>query len=87
LPKPKHHHEHDIEKSSPQVCPLCVEQIVVAVDLSSHSEKTAAYAVEIAGIFGATIYLVYVYAPPQSLFEYTTQGFHEYLEQERYVFE
>lgn len=63
---------------------LHVKQIVVAVDLSTHSEKTVAYAVKIARIFGATIYLVYVHAPPESLIEYTTQPLCEYLEAERH---
>ena len=71
------------EKQSQQLYALRVKQIVVAIDLSPHSEKTVAYAVEIARIFGATIYLVYVRAPPESLIEYTTQPLHEYLEEER----
>jgi nucleotide-binding universal stress UspA family protein len=64
-----------------------LKQIVVAVDLSSHSEKTVAYAVQIARNFGATIYLAYVHAFPQSLTEYTTQEFQEYLERERHELE
>jgi len=70
------------EQSQP-VYVLHLKQIVVAIDLSPHSEKTVAYAVEIARIFGATIYLVYVHAPPEPLIEYTTQPLHEYLEEER----
>jgi nucleotide-binding universal stress UspA family protein len=71
------------EKQSQQLCAPLIKQIVVAVDLSPHSAKTVAYAVEVARRFGATIYLVYVHALPESLTEYTTEGFHEYLEEER----
>jgi nucleotide-binding universal stress UspA family protein len=70
------------EKQSQPVCARPIKQIVVAVDLSPHSEKTVAYAVEVGRTFGATIYLVYVHAP-ESITEYTTQGFHERLEEER----
>src|SRR5258708_18148307 len=70
------------EQSRP-VYALHMKQIVVAVDLSTHSEKSVACAVKIARIFGATIYLVYAHAPPESLIEYTTQPLCEYLEAER----
>jgi nucleotide-binding universal stress UspA family protein len=62
---------------------LPIKQMVVAVDLSAHSEKTVAYAVGIAKRFGATIHLVYVHAPSEALIEYTTEEFHDYLERER----
>jgi nucleotide-binding universal stress UspA family protein len=68
------------EQSQP-VYALHMKQIVVAIDLSPHSEKTVAYAVGIARIFGATIYLVYVHALSESEIEYTP--LHEYLEEER----
>jgi nucleotide-binding universal stress UspA family protein len=71
------------EKHCQQASALPIKQIVVAVGLSPHSEKTVAYAVKIARSFGATVYLAYVHAPPESLIEYTTQGSLECLEQER----
>ncbi len=70
------------EKQSQRVRALPIKQIVVAVDLSPHSEKTVAYAIELARSFGATIYPVYVHTPA-SITEYTTQGLHEYIEEER----
>jgi nucleotide-binding universal stress UspA family protein len=48
-------------KKQPQIGPLSVKQIVVAVDLSPRSEKTVTYAVGIARGFGAAITLVHVY--------------------------
>jgi nucleotide-binding universal stress UspA family protein len=71
------------KEQSQSVYALHMKQIVVAIDLSPHSKKTVAYAVEIARIFGATIYLVYIHALPESQIEYTTQPLHEYLEEER----
>jgi nucleotide-binding universal stress UspA family protein len=71
------------EKRSQQVYALRMKQIVVAIDLSLHSEKTVAYAVEFARNFGATIYLVYVHAPPEPSIEYTTEALHQCLEEER----
>ena len=43
------------EKQSQQINGLPIKQIVVAVDLTAHSEKTVAYAIEIARTFGARI--------------------------------
>jgi nucleotide-binding universal stress UspA family protein len=51
------------EKPSQQVNGLPIRQIVVAVDLTSRSEKTVAYAIEIARTFEARIHLAYVQAP------------------------
>lgn len=59
---------------------LAIKQIVVAVDLSPHSEATARYAVEIAKAFGASIALVHVH-PVTEVNEFTTEG--GYREQER----
>jgi nucleotide-binding universal stress UspA family protein len=66
-----------------QVYGLHMKQIVVSVDLSIHSETTVAYAVKIARIFGATIYLVHVLVPPESIVEYSSESFYQYLEEER----
>jgi nucleotide-binding universal stress UspA family protein len=51
------------EQMSQQINGLPIKQIVVAVDLTSHSEKTIAYAIGIARTFGARIHLAYVQAP------------------------
>jgi hypothetical protein len=71
------------EKQRQQPYALPIKQIVVAVGPSPHSEKTVAYAVDIAQSFGATIYLFYVHAPPQSPPNTQQRGLHEYLEEER----
>ena len=42
---------------------LNIKKILVAVDLSSHSEKTAAYAVQLAAPFGASLTLLHVCSP------------------------
>jgi nucleotide-binding universal stress UspA family protein len=45
---------------------LRIKKILVAVDLSTHSEKTAAYAVELAAPFGASVTLFHVCSPKQA---------------------
>jgi len=71
------------EKQSQQVNGIPIKQIVVAVDLTAHSEKTVAYAIEIARTFGARIHLAYVQAPESST-EYATKGGNENLEVKRH---
>jgi nucleotide-binding universal stress UspA family protein len=61
---------------------LQVKKIVVAVDLSPHSEKTAAYAAGFARSFGASLILVHVFAP-EPITEFTTQEVHERFEEEQ----
>jgi nucleotide-binding universal stress UspA family protein len=68
------------ETRSQEVYALPIKQIVVAVDLTVRSEKTVAYAIEIARSFGARIHLAYV-RTPESLTESATQGVHEHLEE------
>jgi len=46
---------------------LRVKTILVAVDLSSHSERTVTYAVSIARQFGASLKLIHVYVPPSAV--------------------
>jgi nucleotide-binding universal stress UspA family protein len=53
-----------------------VRKIVVAVDLSKHSKKTAAYAAEFAKSFGASITLVHAFAP-EPITEFTSEEVHE----------
>jgi nucleotide-binding universal stress UspA family protein len=59
-----------------------IREIVVAVGLSSHSEKTACYAAEIAKSLGASITLVHVFAP-EVITEFTTETIHESYEEQR----
>jgi nucleotide-binding universal stress UspA family protein len=70
------------EKQSHQVNGLPIKQIVVAIDLTTRSEKTVAYAIEIARTFGARIHLVYV-QEPEPITEYATKGGHGNLEEKR----
>ena len=46
---------------------LRVKTILVAVDLSAHSERTVTYAVSIARQFGASLKLIHVYVPPSAV--------------------
>ena len=59
---------------------LNIKKIVVAVDLSPHSEKTAAYAVEFARSFEAAITLVHVF-PTEHITEFTSQEVHDSFEE------
>ncbi len=61
---------------------LNIRRIVVPVDLSAHSENTAAYAVALAKTFGASITFVHVF-PPKPITEITAQDFHEIYDRER----
>jgi universal stress protein F len=58
-----------------------IRRIVVAVDLSKHSKKTAAYAAAFAKSFGASITLVHAF-PPEHIGEFTTEEVHESYKQE-----
>ena len=61
---------------------LNIRKIVVAVDLSPHSEKTVAYAAQFAKSFGASMTLVHVFAP-EYITEFTTSEVHESYEEEK----
>jgi nucleotide-binding universal stress UspA family protein len=58
-----------------------VRRIVVPVDLSEHSEKTASYAVALAKPFGAAITFVHVF-PRETITDFTTEDVHTFYEQE-----
>jgi nucleotide-binding universal stress UspA family protein len=61
---------------------LPIKKIVAAVDLSPHSEKTAAYAAGFARSFGASLILAHILAP-EPITEFTTPQVHERFEEER----
>ena len=61
---------------------LNIKSILVAVDLSSHSDRTVAYAVSVARQFGASLKLIHVYAPPSSI-EFGTEDIYRLLEKSR----
>jgi nucleotide-binding universal stress UspA family protein len=66
----------------PTATSVWLRKIVVAVDLSDHSEATARYAAEIARCFNATLNVVYVYEPVP-LGEYVCESTFTILEEER----
>jgi nucleotide-binding universal stress UspA family protein len=53
----------------PSDADFSMKKILVAVDLSPHSEKTAAYAAELAAPFGASVTLFHVCPPKQAMEE------------------
>jgi nucleotide-binding universal stress UspA family protein len=59
-----------------------LRKIIVAVDLSDHSEATARYAAEIAKCFNASLSIVYVYEPIP-IGEYVCESTFTILEDER----
>ena len=71
-----------LEKTDKNTNDLNIREIVVAVDLSPHSEKTAAYAAKFAKSYGASITLVHAFAP-EHVTEFTTQEVHEGYEEEK----
>jgi nucleotide-binding universal stress UspA family protein len=58
-----------------------IRTIVVPVDLSAVSEKTASYAVGLARNFGASIRFLHVF-PPEAITEFTTGEVYEIYERE-----
>jgi nucleotide-binding universal stress UspA family protein len=61
---------------------LSLRKILVPVDLTEHSEKTASYAVALAKAFNATLIFVHVFAP-EAITEFTTDDVHAIYENER----
>ena len=61
---------------------LNIKSILVAVDLSSHSGRTVAYALSIAKQFGASMKLIHVYTPPASI-DFGAEDLYRLLENER----
>lgn len=68
--------------TTPTKTSVLLRKIVVAVDLSDHSEATARYAAELARCFGASLSVVYVYEPV-ALGEYVCESTFTILEEER----
>jgi nucleotide-binding universal stress UspA family protein len=52
---------------------ICLKTILVALDLSPHSEATARYAASFAKPFGASVVLVHVHAPIE-VNEFVSEG-------------
>jgi len=73
---------NNVETLQQQEAALNVKTVLVAVDLSPHSERTVAYAVSIARKFGASLKVIHVYAPPAST-EFGAQDMYRSLEKDR----
>jgi nucleotide-binding universal stress UspA family protein len=67
---------------TPTKASVWLRKILVAVDLSDHSEATARYAAEIARCFSAALSVVYVYEPVPFV-EYVCESTFTILEEER----
>ena len=61
---------------------LNIKRIIVAVDLSPHSERTAAYAAEFAKNVGAAVTLLHVF-PPEPCSEFGTEQLYKTYEKDR----
>jgi nucleotide-binding universal stress UspA family protein len=59
-----------------------IKRIIVAVDLSPHSERTAAYAAEFARNIGASVILLHVF-PPEPSVEFGSDRLYEIFERNR----
>ena len=71
-----------LEKAEANPYNLNIRRIVVAVDLSAHSQKTAAYAAQFAKSFGASLTFVHAFMP-ERITEFTTQEVHEGYEEDK----
>jgi nucleotide-binding universal stress UspA family protein len=78
----KEHLVNYLETVQEQETALNVRTILVAVDLSPHSERTVAYAVSIARQLGASLKVIHVYAPPTSA-EFGAEDMYRLLEKDR----
>jgi universal stress protein A len=70
----------EAEKLTHQI--VSIKKVLVAVDLSHHSEATASYAAGIAKNFGASLTIVHVYEPVP-LSEYTCESTFTLLDNQR----
>jgi universal stress protein A len=61
---------------------LSIQRVVVAVDLTEHSEATARYAAQIAKCFNASLYVAHVFSPV-SMYEMGGEGAYNLIDQER----
>jgi nucleotide-binding universal stress UspA family protein len=63
---------------------LSLRKILVPVDLTDHSERTASYAVALAKAFNASLTFIHVFAP-EAISEFTTEDVHAIYENEREI--
>jgi nucleotide-binding universal stress UspA family protein len=70
----------ETERSSDKL--VSIKKVVVAVDLTKHSEATAHYAAQIARWFDASLYIAHVFSRPPSS-EFGSEGAYNVIDQER----
>src|SRR5260370_34975730 len=70
----------ETERSSDKL--VSIKKVVVAVDLTKHSEATAHYAAQIAKWFNASLYIAHVFSPQPSS-EFGSEGAYNVIDQER----
>jgi universal stress protein A len=70
----------EAERPTPKF--VSIKKVLVAVDLSEHSEATATYAAELAKCFGASLNLVHVH-DPVPLYEYASETTCTVLDEQR----
>ena len=73
---------NQLETVQEQETVLDIKTILVAVDLSSHSERTVGYALSIARNFGASLKLIHVYVPPGAV-EFGSEDMYRLLDEGR----
>lgn len=61
---------------------ISIQRVVVAVDLTKHSEATARYAAEIAKCFNASLYVAHVFAA-EPYYEFGSEGGYDLIDQQR----
>jgi nucleotide-binding universal stress UspA family protein len=71
---------NQLETVQEQETVLDIKTILVAVDLSSRSERTVGYALSIARNFGASLKLIHVYVPPSAV-EFGSEEMYRLLEE------
>jgi universal stress protein A len=71
-----------LEAATPASKFTLIQKVLVAVDLSEHSEATATYAAQLAKCFGASLTLVHVH-DPVPLYEFASETTCTVLDQQR----
>jgi nucleotide-binding universal stress UspA family protein len=71
-----------IEAETPSKKLLSIERVVVAVDLTKHSEATVQYAAKMAKCFNASLYVAHVFSPAP-MYEMGAEGAYNLIDQER----
>jgi nucleotide-binding universal stress UspA family protein len=71
-----------IDAETPTKKLLSIQRVIVAVDLTKHSEATVQYAAKIAQCFNASLYVAHVFSPAP-MYEMGAEGAYNLIDQER----